>query len=166
MSKLTEVGTSVDVQSIIIHPSYNTVTVSNDVAVIKLASPVTLSSTAQIVRLANEPVQAGTPLIVTGWGHTTEGGEGSNNLRAVVVNLDTRAVCQMKYRFYGKTIDHTMICAGAPGKDACQGDSGGPLVRNGRQVGIVSWGIGCAELSGVYANVFYLLPFIENAMKL
>ena len=50
-----------------------------------------------------------------------------------------------------------MLCAGSPGKDSCQGDSGGPLydVENDALVGIVSWGLGCADDShpGVYANI-------------
>ena len=52
-----------------------------------------------------------------------------------------------------------MICAGETGKDSCQGDSGGPVVAgsgdNARQVGIVSWGLGCAQegYPGVYTNV-------------
>lgn len=42
-----------------------------------------------------------------------------------------------------------MICAGkrtgAP-KDACQGDSGGPLLdKNEVQVGVISFGLGCAR---------------------
>jgi len=59
-----------------------------------------------------------------------------------------------------------MICAAVPGggKDACQGDSGGPLVVNGTLVGIVSWGIGCAEADypGVYSNVAPLGSFITE----
>jgi len=67
-------------------------------------------------------------------------------------------------------VSDKMVCAGVVkgGQDSCQGDSGGPLVcmqGNGRwaQVGITSWGEGCAEteMPGVYASVPKLLPWIR-----
>ena len=54
-----------------------------------------------------------------------------------------------------------MLCAGGDGHhDACVGDSGGPLlVPNGTagwtQIGVVSWGAGCAVrgVPGVYTRL-------------
>ncbi|MBY9067270.1 trypsin-like serine protease [Hyphomonas sp. WL0036] len=60
------------------------------------------------------------------------------------------------------SIGDAQICAGQPRgvADACSGDSGGPLVKLNMnacpyQIGIVSWGIGCARANspGVYTKV-------------
>ena len=62
------------------------------------------------------------------------------------------------------------MCASRFGKDACQGDSGGPLILKGGdssqdiQVGLVSWGLGCANtiLPGVYARVSNQIEWITS----
>jgi hypothetical protein len=56
------------------------------------------------------------------------------------------------------------------GKDSCQGDSGGPIVvRKGNQhiqVGIVSWGEGCAraDFPGVYSRISHVNGWIESVV--
>jgi secreted trypsin-like serine protease len=68
-------------------------------------------------------------------------------------------------------VDESNICAGDPvnaNADSCNGDSGGPLAidmqRNRVQVGVVSWGAGCAQHGtvGVYASVGYFEPWIRQ----
>lgn len=58
---------------------------------------------------------------------------------------------------YPDLINESMMCASDVGKDACQGDSGGPLFdeENNILVGVVSWGLGCAEpfYPGVYSRI-------------
>lgn len=67
---------------------------------------------------------------------------------------------------------HEEICAGydAGGVDTCQGDSGGPMFRRDNanawiQVGIVSWGDGCArpDAPGVYSEVSTFASQIASA---
>ena len=83
----------------------------------------------------------------------------------VNVPIVPREVCNNAYEAYGG-ITENMICAAAlgGGKDACQGDSGGPLVVDGKLVGIVSWGVGCALplYPGVYSNVATLKSFVTQ----
>jgi len=100
-------------------------------------------------------------------------------LQSVDVSLIGRDDCEAKYneKLLFKTsnlIQPDMYCAGAPtgGKDACLGDSGGPnyvtnpVTLKRTQLGIVSWGIGCARegFPGVYTSVAYHYDFIRNAV--
>ena len=65
-----------------------------------------------------------------------------------------------------------MICAATPDFDAdtCQGDSGGPMIGlsanglNYEQIGITSWGYGCADpnYAGVYTRVTTYLGWIAT----
>eukprot|EP00511_Aplanochytrium_stocchinoi_P002011 CAMPEP_0204822262 /NCGR_PEP_ID=MMETSP1346-20131115/446_1 /ASSEMBLY_ACC=CAM_ASM_000771 /TAXON_ID=215587 /ORGANISM="Aplanochytrium stocchinoi, Strain GSBS06" /LENGTH=488 /DNA_ID=CAMNT_0051948371 /DNA_START=101 /DNA_END=1567 /DNA_ORIENTATION=- len=67
-------------------------------------------------------------------------------------------------------IDNSMMCAFGDNKDSCQGDSGGPLIVKGNiaskdiQVGIVSFGFGCATKSypGVYSRISDAFSFIQS----
>ncbi|KAL7505417.1 hypothetical protein ACHAXN_003193 [Cyclotella atomus] len=72
-----------------------------------------------------------------------------------------------------------MMCAYTPTKDTCQGDSGGPLtlgkggstggiLKPELQVGIVSWGDGCAKPGspGVYVRVSEVFDWIAKTVFL
>lgn len=51
--------------------------------------------------------------------------------------------------------------------DIIKGDSGGPMTWNGKHVGIVSWGIGCAmvDYPGVYGETQFFLDWIDTNSK-
>lgn len=76
------------------------------------------------------------------------------DLLKVDLHVVNQRTCSDAYDQFGGVTER-MICAADPGKDSCQGDSGGPLVSGGKQVGIVSWGYGCARkgFPGVYTRV-------------
>ena len=100
-------------------------------------------------------------------GRTSFEGDASDVLNEVRLNVVDEAECDA---VYGGGITDSMMCASLPGKDSCQGDSGGPMIVKGVdasadvQVGIVSWGTGCADADhpGVYARVSHQLDWIET----
>jgi secreted trypsin-like serine protease len=129
---------------------------------------------------------AGQPVVVSGWGRTSDGGNSSTILLEVDINVVSDDDCAAAYNRPGEFDPNSMICAGAPGRDSCQGDSGGPLfvqvkvgerielikgkkkkgkkrkvkkvvvpIFENTQIGIVSFGQGCADpdFPGVYAEV-------------
>jgi trypsin len=120
----------------------------------------------QPISLASSEPSAGASAVVSGWGTLSSGSSSlPTQLQAVTVNIVSASQCDSAYADYGG-ITENMICAGVTGggKDACQGDSGGPLAVAGSLVGIVSWGVGCAEASypGVYSNVAALKSFVTE----
>ncbi|ELT94885.1 hypothetical protein CAPTEDRAFT_19592 [Capitella teleta] len=160
------------------HPDYRPLTIQNDVSLLVLADEITFSDGRRMVcppsRVAsgNADGYAGETLIVSGWGTQSEGGSIATTLRAVdVIGLTIQECRDSSYN--PSSIYDGMNCAGieAGGKDACQGDSGGPMVfKNGNafeEVGIVSWGQGCARegYPGVYADTIYYLDWITANMQ-
>ena len=130
-----------------------------DWGLIKLESKVAGATLLPIV--GNTSYDRGS-FTVMGWGATSEGGSGSNRLLKVNVPFISDATCAANGGLYDNLDPATELCAGydGGGKDSCQGDSGGPMVKklaNGTfvQVGIVSWGDGCAraDAPGVYTQV-------------
>jgi len=161
----------VDVTQVVMHPMYGKPhQYAHDMSLLKLKTPLKWTDHIQPVCLpVNEDdlLVEGKPMIVTGWGATSEGGPISSQLRQVVVPSLSMDHCVKEYG--ASSIDDTMICAGKKGVDSCQGDSGGPLVTkhtDGRwfQAGIVSWGYGCAEANhaGIYARVSSMCDFVQN----
>ncbi|MFJ7069369.1 S1 family peptidase [Streptomyces sp. NPDC101115] len=146
-------------------PGYNGQ--GKDWALIKLASPITSLPNLKIAETT--AYNSGT-FTVAGWGATREGGSQQRYLRKATVPFVSDADCQSAYG--SSLVPGEEICAGynEGGVDTCQGDSGGPMFRkdnNGAwiQVGIVSWGEGCARAGypGVYTEVSTFASAIKSA---
>ena len=127
----------------------------------------------------SSPVQAGAPVLVTGWGATSKGGILADRLQEVTVKVTDPKVCRQIYRQAFAVVVELgpeILCAGHSegGRDACQGDSGGPLVSSSSSsegedtsftlVGVVSAGIGCArrDVPGLYTDVVSHMQWIQS----
>jgi secreted trypsin-like serine protease len=155
------------IANIINHVGYDENTNKDDIAIIRLTSPVTLNSYVNFACLPGTDPAINENVIVAGWGTTSfEGNLSDDLLQANVLVMD---VCQYVYDFDVRK----QICAGNPQytKDSCQGDSGGPLMYevNGQWTlsGVVSYGDECAKLyyPGVYTRVSYYTPWIRSVIS-
>ncbi|XP_064896256.1 transmembrane protease serine 4 isoform X1 [Columba livia] len=166
-SDLLSGTTTLAVEKVFLAEATSTSAKVNDIALVKLRSPVHVTDRSKPICLPyfDEELVPGTSLWVTGWGYTQEHGKLSEILQQAEVKLIDRESCNLS-AYHGE-VTEKMLCAGLPqgGVDTCQGDSGGPLLYSGghwQVVGIVSWGQGCGDPStpGVYTSVRAYLNWI------
>ena len=158
----------------VIHPDYSYSTNNNDIALLKLDSPITdILPVGLPGHYYDSPIRLlWETATVLGWGTTSYVGYQYSLLRQAQLPIADFYDCVDNYKDFGVDINRNMICAGFEkgGVDACTGDSGGPLViphESGlgwKQVGIVSFGIGCAlpDFFGVYTRVSRYDDFIQS----
>ena len=149
------------VKSISIHPSYNTgATMDYDVAILTLESPVTGFPVVLLGNMNDDA--AGTKATVAGWGAQFSGDPLTpTQMMEGTVRVITNQSCVKTYKKKSRDVSiapDVQVCTTSRPVDSCQGDSGGPLFKevNGKivEIGIVSWGIGCAgSVPGVYTRV-------------
>merc|ERR1712192_248299 len=124
-----------DIAEIVNHEDYNSNTVDNDFALLKMANKIDWAANPNIRPACLPSAGSGDydqwMSTVTGWGTTSSGGSVSNVLLEVDVKVISNSECNNAYG----GITNNMLCAadasGNGGSDACQGDSGGPLVACG-----------------------------------
>lgn len=186
--KNVPVGNVRKISNMVIHSGFKKASAGNDIALLFLDKPwkkgfITLSETTQ----SDPTLDWVTPVMVAGYGVQKEKTQaltyedsnkltfysGSDKLLEAAVPLTPLPECKEAYKKKKKSIDISddQICAGLTegGRDACQGDSGGPLVAFDRrgypyQIGIVSWGSGCARASsyGLYTRVSHHSAWIKK----
>jgi secreted trypsin-like serine protease len=141
----------------------------NDWAVIRLDHALGLPT----LPLARTVPTQGT-YVVMGWGQTREDSlKQERRLHYASVPVVPDRNCSTAYGKAGvKLVVADSICAGTPKADTCQGDSGGPMVGQDAagvwvQVGITSWGLGCARDSypGVYTEISHFQAEIRAATR-
>ncbi|XP_004842498.2 transmembrane protease serine 3 [Heterocephalus glaber] len=162
------------VEKIVYHSKYKPKRLGNDIALMKLAGPLTFDEMVQPVCLPNseESFPDSKVCWTSGWGATEDGGDTSPVLNHAAVPLISNKICNHR-DVYGGIISPSMLCAGylKGGVDSCQGDSGGPLVcqqsRLWKLVGTTSFGMGCADVNkpGVYTRITSFLDWIHEQME-
>ncbi|KAK3918744.1 Chymotrypsin BI [Frankliniella fusca] len=154
------------------HPDYNSKFIINDIGLIQLMRPATLSEYIQTIPLTPKNKNyIGTLPTVSGFGRTddTNASPVSPVLHYTSLPVVKNEVCSDAYG--SKTGDDpSVICLRAEGTSSCKGDSGGPLVLQGDdgkvfQIGTVSFGAkaGCTVGMPVgYGNLAMFIDWISS----
>ncbi|XP_047486671.1 chymotrypsin BII-like [Penaeus chinensis] len=149
-------------ENIIVHEEWDSHTLKNDIALIRLPEPVTSNEYISFVGLPDADLPYGTPVTATGWGFTSDGSTGiSDVLNQVTMNVIERDVCDAIYGEQGEGV----LCVDASGGGICDGDSGGPLVHEKRLYGITSYAsaLGCSSgWPEGFTRVLHYLAWIEE----
>ncbi|NWI13445.1 FA7 factor, partial [Crypturellus soui] len=162
------------ISRMIIHEEYKIGQVNNDIALLRLETPVNL--TDYVVPICLPETQFAVYELssikfstVSGWGRLLDGGATSSFLMRVDLPRVKTQECEKETDL---NITENMFCAGDLGgtKDSCRGDSGGPHATKYKDTwfltGIVSWGKGCAVKGryGVYTRVSKYITWLKNHM--
>ncbi|XP_075993694.1 vitamin K-dependent protein C [Genypterus blacodes] len=159
------------------HPNYNSRTVDNDIALLRLETPAPFSEHIVPACLPGREMAErvlhlnGTETVVTGWGKDhLDSNHFSSALNVIKVPLVSHNICawQMSHN-----ITNNVLCAGVLGQrmDACEGDSGGPMVTlygdTWFLIGLVSWGEGCGleDKLGIYTKVSNYNEWIDTVRE-
>jgi len=159
------------------HPSNYTHFTKNDIALLKLSSPVQFSDTVRPICLPkqNEALPVGRLCLSTGWGRINkENLQGSDSLQQLATPVHEGSKCQ---QMWGSGFaPEVALCAGPTDGSAstCSGDSGGVLAcraDDGRwvQYGVVSYGVAdvCAYAGKppVFARVSTFVDWIQATAR-
>ncbi|XP_030827887.1 uncharacterized protein LOC115919137 isoform X2 [Strongylocentrotus purpuratus] len=162
---------------IIVHEDYDKTYFDNDIALIRIDPP--LWEFTPYIRpiclapevLASRIMETNINGRVTGWGQESVGSSTSRYMKEVNLPIVDRQTCEDSIDENEGEFTDNMFCAGyhSAQHDACEGDSGGPFAfrhDDGRwyQLGIVSWGVGCAAVGeyGFYTHVSRYLHWLRS----
>lgn len=158
------------VSEVIVHEGYNSQTLENDIALLKLTEPINFTNAMPIKLISADDSVAGAtdPGVMswlTGWGLISVD---PNIFPAKLQKVQLPIISNTQAATVWTDIPVSDIMAGYlnGNKDACMGDSGGPLVvpvsGEYKLAGIVSWGSTKCDTYGAYTRVSSFEKWIET----
>lgn len=151
---------------IVNHPNYNPNTLANDISLVRTSANIIFNALVQPIPLSTSNIQGQVSAVASGWGFLLLDGIVSNKLKFLNVQTINLEICRARLSTANRAnVFDSNICTTSPANTGmCQGDSGGPLVANGEVIGVISWGISCAQnFPDVFTRVSSHVGFI-NAM--
>ncbi|KYN36368.1 Trypsin-1 [Trachymyrmex septentrionalis] len=165
------------VSKVYIHEKYKGDVGGNDIALMKLDTPLQFNEYVQPIALPKPNSEPTGDVWLCGWGSTSTFRYPimPSTLQHVMMHIIDRKTCDAtmtKAMGSPSPVDETNICTGpvsSKPNSACSGDSGGPLAsfKEGKWEidGVVSWGMvpcGSPGMPSVFAKVSHFVDWIEK----
>ncbi|OAD62512.1 Trypsin 5G1 [Eufriesea mexicana] len=130
------------VQSVAIHPAFNTFNYDYDVGLVELSSSITFDRTKQPIQLPKtySIITDGSLVEVLGWGASRLLGPVSDALLQNKMRKISNENCE---EASGDLVTNRMFCTLSDTARPCVGDSGSPLVFGNTLFGVASWSRSC-----------------------
>lgn len=168
-----------EISKVIIHDEYLTGKNNhNDIALLKLATPVRYSHSIAPVCIPTAEMDSGLNVTrqqfdVTGWGVTENRVPSKRKLKVRLPGQDMNQCAKAYRKRLDFFIDSQLCVGGDRRKDSCRGDSGGPLMmvaeNRWQLMGIVSYGsvhCGLGGVPGIYTRVGSFLQWAAAKIEL
>ncbi|XP_051508140.1 complement factor D-like [Myxocyprinus asiaticus] len=167
LSTAEDTKQTIDVSAVYNHPDFSLSNYDNDIALLKLETPITESYAAKPLKFQREggvDPEKGAAVDTAGWGSLNNLGGRPDKLQELSITVLERMLCG-RADYYGWKFTKNMLCAAEKRKDTCDGDSGGPLLYKGIAVGITSNGgkkCGSSRKPGLYTIISYYTQWIDR----
>ncbi|KAK4872936.1 hypothetical protein RN001_014965 [Aquatica leii] len=127
-NQLNQGGIWYSVSRYIKHENFNSFRLTNDIAVIKVTTPIEFTTYIQPVAIDSTFIFANDECSVCGWGLTKMNGKPSNSLQYFIGSIVDLHECKQIYRDGMFSLLDSNICIHSRyGVGTCSADSGGPL---------------------------------------
>lgn len=156
-------GTSYEVAQIKVHPSFNPLTLANDIALLMTTSNISFNSNVASIALPTAATGANTEAIVSGWGFLGTAQDPTNQLQVLKTTTTSNLLCSL----LTSLLNSDQICTyDSIFQGICNGDAGSPLTVNRKLVGIGSWNSICGiGLANFFTRVYSHLSWINGIMS-
>ncbi|CAG0920333.1 unnamed protein product [Notodromas monacha] len=151
----------------LVHPNFNRDSLLNDIALLKLKTPATLTTNIGLISVETNTLtnHDGLDVTISGWGKYKKVSTYSSELRSGVVPVVNLQTCRDRWTSgstaaEADTIQTTNICYGGDSSETpCYGDAGGPVVR-----AITTAGVTTNTLIGINSN--HLNRYLDQSTQL
>ncbi|XP_043464020.1 chymotrypsin-1-like [Leptopilina heterotoma] len=164
INRQSDNGTAYQAEKFIIHENYNKSQHLHDIALIRVATNILYTKLAQPVSLPSKYFEYNEEATLIGFGKLGFIEPAARTLQELKLEIFPNSKCRSIIPYVRKTHICTLT---EEGEGACNGDSGGALISDGKQIGIVSFGVPCAQgAPDVYTRVQSYLTWIKNNTKI